>query len=142
MSLTRIDSGSGTSLLEALEATTSATEPAMNSRLEIILPPLIRWRVDSNGYSRTRTARDAMSASHIACRSLQAPKPARLPRWVCDRRRRIPGRIARRQVQPNFRAPIRIPTESEEHHCRKDDGHSDKALLQPKFGRSLLRHRM
>jgi hypothetical protein len=39
------DSGSGASLPEALEATARATEPAMNSRLEIIV---IRWRVDTN----------------------------------------------------------------------------------------------
>src|SRR6266403_1383507 len=44
MSLTRIDSGSGASLPEALDATKVATEPAMNSRLEIIYPLSIRWK--------------------------------------------------------------------------------------------------
>jgi hypothetical protein len=48
MSLTRIDSGSGASLPEALDATNVATEPAMNSRLEIIYPLSICLRVDTN----------------------------------------------------------------------------------------------
>src|ERR1700675_1908096 len=47
MSLTRIDSGSGASVPEALDATKVATEPAINSRLEIIYPLSIRWRVDT-----------------------------------------------------------------------------------------------
>src|SRR6266404_2653142 len=108
MSLTRIDSGSGASLPEALDATKVATEPAMNSRLEIIYPLSIRleeWT--PTAYSRTRMARDATSASHIACRSPREPTRGQLPQRVCGRHKRTPGRKDWRKGPPNFRVTNR-----------------------------------
>ena len=69
-----MDSGLDASLLVALEAAT-ATEPAMNSRLEIIYPLSTRAAGGTpTALPRTRTAPDATSASHIGCRPLRGQR--------------------------------------------------------------------